>query len=275
MRSLKINIEEGFTLIELLIGIVLLGVVSLAMMQFFVMSSKFSASSNSGAEMQQDILTAQQLIAGRLKEAWYVYPTGSAIGLTNTNTKLVTNPRTGLLVWTIGDTPIGTTAVSTSHPILAMILPPLATGGFYRFYAYYAVLRSNWMTNIDKTQLPAADPNNPSTWVLAEYSANMPATFVPTGLPSAAPAVPASGNINLLADYIAPTTATGVTTAYDIFTYNPSTFTYTLNSGVIVTNLRSVRLNLAAFEASSGEDIRLPNRTDEYELTIGLPNLGK
>ncbi|RJF72803.1 prepilin-type N-terminal cleavage/methylation domain-containing protein [Deinococcus cavernae] len=66
--------RKGLTLVELLVGMTLMGIILTALVSFFTQSSKTSMQSSARADLQQETLNAQQLIAGKLKEAWYVYP---------------------------------------------------------------------------------------------------------------------------------------------------------------------------------------------------------
>lgn len=265
----------AFTLIELLVGMALMGVIMAALVAYFSQSSRISAQSSSRAELQQEVLNAQQLIAGKLKEAWYVYPPGQAIAMVSTNAPTSRNPVTENQNWTVG-----------THPILAMILPPTVvtvscasnTDGCYRFLAYYPVKRSVWVAGTLSTSWrnPGPDDTNGDAWVLAEYRANMPSTFAPSGFPpSPVPTVPNTGEANILSDYVAPTvTTTGFTTAANTYTL----FTYAAANGSTpaATNpVSSVTINLAVARQSRGTLLRLPNGTDEYGTTVFPANLGR
>lgn len=272
---MKHSSEAGFTLIELLVGMALIGIVLASLLNFFTQGSQVSAQSSSRAELQQEILTAQQLIAGKLKAAWYIYPPNQALALASSDAPTVRNPVTLNQNWTTG-----------THPILAMILPPIVTptptalcsaatpDRCYRFLAYYPVLRSAWVAGTSATSWrnPGLDTGNASTWILAEYRANMPSTFTPTGLPTTAPAVPLTGDANILSDYMAPTVPTpGFTTAassYSMFSYVPSTSSLSVP-------VTGVTLNLAATRKTAGVTLRLPNATDEYTISVYPTNLGK
>lgn len=267
--------RKGLTLVELLVGMALLGIILSALTSFFVQSSKTSVQSSVRAELQQETLNAQQLITGKLKEAFYIYPPGSSINKL-TETALTRNPITSNNNWNI------TSTAANNHPMLAMILPPRNPGltcaastaatpdpdGCYRFVAYYPVKRSDWLsgTATDSFRNPGADPtNDSSTWVLAEYRRVMPPTFDPSSYPFATPpAVPTSATANLLSDYIAPTIASGAT--YTMFTYT---------TGGTPSAVTSVTINLATSRNSSGKTIRLPGTTGTYSISVTPTNLGK
>ncbi len=277
---MKRHTQAGFTLLELLVGMVLIGIVMTTLLRLFTQGSQVSTQSSSRAEMQQDVLNAQQLIAGKLKEAWYVYPPGLTITMTGT---ALTQKPSGGNNWLVG-----------TDPILAMVLPPknaalsCATGtatstsgpdGCYRFLAYFPVKRSVWVTGtgIGSWRNPGPDDTNAETWVLAEYRG----TIAPgTGgtLPPTPPPVPTGNSANILSDYIAPTTVTtGFTTTTPVDnTY--TMFTYTAANGLAASATNpvwSVTLNLATTRKVTGTTLRLPNATDEYTVSVYPTNLGK
>ncbi|WP_288481466.1 prepilin-type N-terminal cleavage/methylation domain-containing protein [uncultured Deinococcus sp.] len=262
--------REGFTLLELLVSMALIGIVMAALFNFFSQTSSVSAQSSSRAELQQEVLTAQQLIAGKLKEAWYIYPAGTVITLggsgtnnTRKNPVATSNPQS----WTTG-----------TDPILAMILPPMTSGGAYRFYAYYPVLRSVWVgatggTSAPTSSNPGSDAvNDGSTWVLAEYRASLTLTST-TPFPSTPPPVPTTGDANLLTDYIAPSNAAGNT--YTMFSTLTPVSLSTPPAGSATSYVPGVTLSLATTRNTGGRVLRLPNATDEYDLTVYPTNLGK
>lgn len=262
----------GFTLVELLVGMALIGVVMTALFSFFQQGSQVSLQSSNRSELQQEVLNAQQMIAGKLREAWYIYPPGQAVALTVTNAPTARNPVSGNQFWTTG-----------THPMLAMILPPrVATAscltsidGCYRFLAYYPVLRSVWVSGTvsDSWRNPGDDSANANTWVLAEYRANFPGTFAPTAYPPASlPDVPGNGESNILADYVAPTVpASGFTTtsnAYSMFSYVPA-------SSSLAVPVTGVDFRLATTRRSASTTLRLPSATATYNISVYPTNLGK
>ncbi|QFP78200.1 prepilin-type cleavage/methylation domain-containing protein [Deinococcus sp. AJ005] len=248
----------------------LMGIVLGALLSFFTQGTRISSQSSSRADLQQEVLNVQQLIVGKLREAWYIYPAGQTLTLSSAVT--TRNPVTSNQSWN-----------TSTHPILAMILPPSNTAlacatnanGCYRFVAYYPVVRSVWISGVTATPWldPGSNANNAATWVLAEYRANMPASFVPTVFPPAAvPAVPQNGTANLLADFVAPTIVTpGFTTiasAYSMFSFLPT------NSSATVP-VSGVTLRVATTRQTVGTTLRLPNATDEYTISVYPTNLGK
>lgn len=264
--------HAGFSLVELLVAMALFGILMTAAVNFFTQTSRTSAQSMSYAEQQQELLNAQQLIVGRLKDAFYIYPAGQSISMSATNDPFVRNPVTGSNVWQIG-----------SSPIVAAILPPVNAGldcsvnidGCYRFTAYYAVQRDTWVSAAGSTawRNPGQDAANAATWVLAEYRAQMPASFSMSVnaatfvFPPTPPAVPITGTANLLADRIAPSVVTpGFTDAGA---------TYTMFAFSAGTAVNGVTFNVATAAKVGGTVIRRPNATDEYTLAVFPSNLGK
>lgn len=258
---------SGFTLIEMLIGLALMGVVLVAITTFYGQTAKLSSQAGSRADLQQDILSSQQLIAGRLRDAWYIYPTGQSFNLAGSGVNSRRNPITGMTTWTTG-----------THPILAVILPPKNVGAgacvpanmtgrdfCYRFFAYYPVTRSEWVsTASNSASNPGADALNSSAWVLAEYRAYFPATFAPTGALAAAPVPPTTGDANLLADYLLPATTAPT---FNMFEYTPNTAGATI---------QGVTIRLVGSRNVSGKVMRLPTPTNQqYQLAVFPPNLGR
>jgi len=286
----------GLTLVELLVGMLLIGIVLTAVGDFFSQSSRVASQTSSRAESQQEILNAQQLIAGRLWEAWYVYPAGKTFDLGPG--VLRSNP-----LWngTSGTTGVWTTG---TQPILAMILPPKVPGGIcttspnnagcYRFFAYYPVWRNSWVgatsTGTARTNNPGADSSNdPSVWVLAEYRSYYYGSTAapPFDLAYATPSIPppAGSDANLLADYLQPTTTAPTYSMFSFISPNPlvpifggaSNGPWVDDDGDGIANrpyVSGVVINLAARKNIGGTVLRLPS-TGTYALTISPRNVGK
>lgn len=279
--------QSGLTLVELLVGMALMGIVLTALVSYFSQSSHVAGESSSRAELQQELLNIQQLIAGRLKEAWYVYPAGQTLqlGASATSTaNLRRNPRTGYTNWLTG-----------TDPVLAVIVPPRAAGTCptaapssgsgaefcYRFFAYYPVKRSVWLfgttttsggVTTESASNPGKDPSNDATWVLAEYRKTLYG-FAPGAAPPTTTLD--GGDANLLADYVAPTVVTsGFTTTANTYTM----FGLLAANGAVTsaTNpVSGVTLSLATTRNSGGKVLRLPGQTGTYSITIYPANLGK
>lgn len=293
--------QAGFTLLELLVGMALMGIVLTALLNFFTQGSRVSTQSSNRAELQQEILNVQQLLAGRLKEAWYIYPADQTLqlGASPTSTAALRRnpiPNAG------GSTRYGTANWLTgSDPLLALILPPKSAGTCpadtatstekeagkdfcYRFFAYYPVRRSVWVdgtttvvggVSTQSASNPGTDTANAETWVLAEYRKTLYG-FSATDAPPTTTLD--GGDANLLADYIAPTVATtGFTTTTPINnTYTMFTLRAANGSATSSTNpVNGVTLSLATTRKTVGTTLRLPDASNEYEITIYPTNLGK
>lgn len=244
----KRTLTAGLTLVELLVAIAIFGIITLLVSQFFTSGTSISMASSSRAELQQEVLNAQQLMAANVKQAWYVYPAGSPVNMT---TSALTQKPGGGNNWVVG-----------ADPILAVILLPEAPGGNYRFRAYYPVQRSTWVAGTANSSWrnPGADAlNDASTWVLAEYRVNL----APAAVANIATALPTvtGGQANLLADYIAPTTV--------------SAAPYTMFSYVGAASNRAVTIRTAVSQQVGSQTLRLPGRTGAYEITATANNLGK
>lgn len=292
---------QGLTLVELLISMAIMGIVLIAITTFFGSTSDGAVQVNTRAELQQDVLNVEQLLASRIREAWYVYTPDRGAFPLGTGT-LRTNPLTGNGNWAL-DTVSGS-AVNGGH-LLALILPPenrsagctgSVTEGCYRFFAYYPVQRSVWVAgNVSNSaNNPGAGPDDANTWVLAEFRANYPAGLpsnlppqplpgagrpMPSNAPGAAnynyvPAVtvpglapPNTGAVNLLADNLAPMTAD-----QPMFTFLQEP---TVNNVHPAINLQEVVIRMAATQRVRGRAVRLPGADQFYELRAFPENLGR
>lgn len=280
--------QAGLSLIELLVALGILGLILGLLFDFFSRGGQVSTQTSVRAELQQDILNAQQLISGRLREAWYVYPPGQTLSLGNTPTSAPAFRRNPLVspdsaVWTTG-----------TQPILALIVPPLASGVCppesattaqkasgapfcYRFFAYYPVRRATWLSSaVGSTGQPSAshpgfDPDNGEVWVLAEYRKTLYG-FAP-GDPK--PLSVSNGDANLLADYLAPSVATPAAAAYTTAANTYELFSYDLVPGSGGTEVGQVTLRVAAARRSRGTLVRLPDAQGTYTLSVVLGNAGK
>ena len=280
---------HGFTLIELIIVLALVGIILLVLLTSLQGTTSAAAQTNTRSELQQELLNAQRLIAGRVQEALYVFPPGETFNLGTGN--LRKNPITSNGTWTVG-----------THPILAVILPPRNTTSscsgtdcLYGFFAYYPVKRSVWVGGTSGASNPGADSSNDSsTWVLVEYRNYYaaPPTFDASGH-VAIPSISSGSDANLLADYLAPTTTTGAT--YSMFSFNVPDPLLEI-PGAVVNGpgwhtpdpanpcnpcladhpyVTSVGIRLATQRQTAGRLLRLPDATGSYSLGAAPQNIGK
>lgn len=267
--------QAGLTLVELLVGMALFGLLMTVLYQTLSSATDGTGRLTSQGLLQQEALNGQAVIASRLKEAWYVYPGGSTLNFAN-NT-LIRNPSTNTSSFTVG-----------TQPVLAMILPPRASGatctpntannsGCYRFYAYYGMKRSDWVTAATGFKDPGAEPTGvPATWIIAEYQADY--VTRPT-VSATAPAIPptASDNsrINLLAESVAPALG-GASPAYQLFTLSTtSTGMGGQVPGWPTSYVNKVQFDLRVTQTYQGRTSTLPNASSAYTLVIYPENVGR
>lgn len=256
----------GLTLVELLVGIALMSIVVGALTSFFQQTTRSSMQSAARADLQQETLNTQQLITGRLKEAYLVFPAGTAVNFGSGG--LSKNPVTSTFNWTVG-----------THPILALVLPPRMPGatcgstldasdGCYRFFAYYGIDRSQWISSAPQANQPQADSANTSAWVLAEYRDFYPGVTTPPASATVPNSSAGTAQINLLSDYVAPANGTP---AYTMFQYGTAN-----GLASSATNpVNRVTLNLATARQIGGQLVRLPSATEQYTVSVTPANLLK
>ncbi|WP_425145753.1 prepilin-type N-terminal cleavage/methylation domain-containing protein [Deinococcus sp.] len=290
---------HGFTLIELLVALALLTLLLTAALTINVNTSKAAAQLQSRNDLLPELQIAQNYMAGKLKEAAYIFHFGDNVQLTvaGNTTK---NPRTGNSNWLVG-----------TDPIVAFVLPPqqVTAGGCwaasslpagsarndavsnacYAFYAYYGMKRFDYLAAVTGADDPGKSPDqsddaDPSTgtgagsWVLVEYRAyysssdtNFATNFSPasslTGYDTFPLDIPTGGSGRLLMDYLPNYSAPGATTS--LFTVP--------NTNVQTAGVTSVTVNLASQQRAGGKTIRVPSglTTDFATLTIYPRNVGK
>lgn len=239
---------RAFTLLEVLVSLALLALLGLVFVRIF--GSTFDATSNINArnDLLHEAQIAEQIIASKVKLAWYIYPPGTIMSLNSGNT--VKNVLAGSSTWIVDG--------GHAHPILAMVLPPkdaskdcnTNTDGCFRFYAYYAFPRSHYVSSITSSQKLDPDAQNDSaTWVLMEYrqtltgyTPNYTASPPCTNVPVPSNDFPGSGR--LLVEYVQPTDANP---NYKIFTFNAD---------------GSVEIRLRMLKKTNQRTVRVPPPTD-------------
>lgn len=200
---------RGITLIELLVGMAILGVLVLAFTQFFTSTLQVTGEFEQRNELLAEGQLAQQLVVSRLQEAWYVYPEGSSVNLTQPAAWQITNPASGSTSWTVG--PIFVAGILPPVSVGAPCAPadPTQTTGCYRFIAFYPIARAEYVANTagDLLRRLLPDAANPAAWVLVQYSGFLAAGAVTQGstAPTAGALATMGGvRVDLLADYITP-----------------------------------------------------------------------
>jgi prepilin-type N-terminal cleavage/methylation domain-containing protein len=207
-----VNRKAGFSLVELLVALGVLGIICTMVLQSVASSAQFSGTLNTSNELLREGQITVQLISNRVKEACYLHPNDTELSLVNTGFT-ATNPfnTSNQSRWVIG-----------KHPMVAMLLPPEPDSSDYRFFAYYAIPRSQYVNNATGAGNPGKDARNDSSvWMLMEYRSNIP--NVPAGTPcSSIPALATYADSirgksgNLLLDYVSPDDASST-----LFTVGP------------------------------------------------------
>lgn len=247
--------HRAFTLLEVLVTLLIVGLLGAVFLRVFLSTMDASGNVNARNELLHEAQVAEQIIASRVKAAWYVYPPGTDIVINGGNT--TKNAFKGSSHWIVGD-----------DPFLALVLPPDEPSkacaaypeGCYWFYAYYAFPRSHYRSAVgagSTNQLPA-DPRNDKTWVVMEFRKRL-GGFTPnnhcTNIP--VPAGGLSGSGRLLIEYVQPQSDAP---AYTIFTVNPD---------------QSVDLRLRMGKRTKRREVRVPPPSDPPLTLRAVPrNLG-
>lgn len=205
------------TLVELLVAAALMGVLMLAFTQVFGGSLRASGELNARNELLSEAQIAQQFVAAKLQNAFYVYPSGSAIQLSQSGATTQNTTRSGAgQQWRVG-----------TDPFIALLLPPTGRGQCpanaastsvknanrqfcFTFHAFYPVHRGT-LVRSGLASAPPHDPQNDDTWVLMEYRANLfdgvDRTLDQVAQPPLdRPDLYRSRSAQMLADYVQPTT---------------------------------------------------------------------
>jgi len=160
--------DRGFTLIEILTALGITSLLLLAFVRFYGSTLQTTHELHHQSELLHEGDIAHQLIASRIKEAWYIFPKGTKISLAQsgwTTQNRLENDE----AWTVGET------------FLALILPPERedvtcsenVNGCFRFFAYYPLPRWWYVQNANAAEALDKDPQNDAkVWVLMEYRSN-------------------------------------------------------------------------------------------------------
>lgn len=258
--------RRGFTLLELVIAMAVMGILMVSFIQFFVGSLKTAQDLDSRSELVAEGQIAHQLISARLQEAWYILPPATTVTLSHTSAWMITKPSGGT----------GWTVESSSEPFIAMVLPPTNLGqtcsssdtsGCYRFFAYYAIKRSDYVTNTSTRTNDRlfSDPSNPNALVLMQYSGFLPSGTVASNSTTTTVTPSSLHNIraDLLADYVVP-----VNTSVTFSNYQPFDLIGTAAPYRVVLDLRFSR-------TVQGRTIQLGGTSDSLKSEILAQNQGQ
>jgi prepilin-type N-terminal cleavage/methylation domain-containing protein len=264
--------NAGFTLLELLISLALLGVLLTAVVYINISTSRSAAALQSRNDLLPELQIAQNYMAGKLREAAYVFPPASNVQMTAAGSTSV-RPAGGNN-WVVG-----------TDPIVAFIVPPrtISAGACatattftvsdycYAFYAFYAMKRDVYVAAVTGSDDPGTDAgNDTSSWVLVEYRSYYSSATLNTnsGYLASAASIPTGNRGRLLMDYLP--VYSGATA---LFSTTNTTFSATGEAVGITT----VVMNLAALQSVAGQTIRLPSSivTDFASLTVYPRNVGK
>lgn len=268
---------QGFTLIELLIALLLVGIILTAVVYVNIETVRASAALQARNELLPELQVTQNYMAGKLKEAAYIFPNLSNIQMSVSGATTAKPPggsAGSVYNWVIG-----------TDPIIAFVMPPktvipngcaTATAAktatinntstyCYAFYAFYAIKRDAFVAATSGADDPGANgANDASSWVLVEYRAYydsagyLPSTaFIPTG-----------NTGQLLMDFL-PAQYSGAT---KLFTTNAASAAANQLAGST-----TVTINLAALKNVAGQMVRLPSgaSTDFNTLVVYPRNVGQ
>lgn len=249
--------QRGLTLVELLVGLTLAAVVTSALLSLNISTSQTSSLLNSRNDLLADTQLAQNYVAAKLREAAYVFPSGTALTLSATGSFSTRKPGSTGSTWTVG-----------TDPIVAVILPPEESGSCggsapqfcYTFYAYYPVERRVVTAGASGAAQPGPDArNDPTAWMLMEYRHSYASLALGTVLGPAQATDLGGGDGQIVMDYLRPAAATESA----LFSQEDGQ-----QQGVSRLTLR-----LAAARLGSSET-RVPS-SGRYEVAVYPRNVGK
>lgn len=274
MKSLRLSPRrhvQAFTLIELLIALLLVGIILAAVVYVNIETVRASASLQARNQLLPELQMAQNYMAGKLKQAAYIFPNGSNIQMSVSGATTAKPPggsAGSIYNWVVG-----------TDPIIAFVLPPktvtsgncatattMTTSNFcYAFYAFYAMKRDAFVAATSFADDPGTNgANDASSWVLVEYRAYYnTAGFLPSTT-----SIPTGNTGQLLMDFL-PAQYAGVT---KLFTINAAAAAANQFAGST-----TVTINLAALQNVASQVVRLPSNlaTDFNTLVVYPSNVGK
>ena len=281
---------QAFTLIELLIALVLVGIILAAVVYVNIETVRASASLQARNQLLPELQVAQNYMAGKLKQAAYVFQDGANISMAASGATTYNAPQASYN-WQIG-----------RDPIVAFILPPKMVGKIviisgtptqilcatarnadeasdlcYAFYAFYAIKRSvlvDPITGVKGADNPGANSANDATaLVLMEYRgyySNFGANpfSPPQGYRASTSDIPTGNAGQLLMDYLP---------AYPTGTKLFQSAGATANATTEVPGSTTLTIKLAALQIVAGQTVRLPSTvaTDFNTLIVYPSNVGK
>lgn len=272
MKSLRLSSRrhvQAFTLIELLIALLLVGIILAAVVYVNIETVRASASLQARNQLLPELQMAQNYMAGKLKQAAYIFPNGSNIQMSVSGATTAKPPggsAGSIYNWVVG-----------TDPIIAFVLPPktvtsgncatattmTASNFCYAFYAFYAMKRDAFVAATSFADDPGTNgANDASSWVLVEYRAYYnTAGFLPSTT-----SIPTGNTGQLLMDFL-PAQYAGVT---KLFTTNAAAANQFAGS-------TTVTINLAALQNVASQVVRLPSNlaTDFNTLVVYPSNVGK
>lgn len=270
------RLNHGFTLVELLIALALLGIILTAVVSVNIGTARAAAALQARNDLQPELQLTQNYMAGKLREAAYIFPVGANIQM-SVNGATTAKPD-GSQNWVVGN---------TAAPILAFIVPPKTVGTTpltncagassqseiadrcYAFYAFYPMKRDAYVAAVTGADDPGANSLNDATaWVLMEYRGYYSDAALNTnsGFLNSTTAIPTGNRGRMLMDYLLPTNATT-----PLFTEaNAPAAALSQSAGVT-----TVSMNLAASQNVVGQIVQVPAASTFSSLTVYPRNVGK
>ena len=276
---------QAFTLIELLIALLLVGIILAAVVYVNIETVRASALLQARNQLLPELQVAQNYMAGKLKQAAYIFPNGSNIQMSVSGATTAKPPggSTGSTYnWKVG-----------TDPIIAFVLPPktvtsgncatattmTASNFCYAFYAFYAMKRDAFVAATSFADDPGTNgANDANSWVLVEYrayysssavnfAAGFSSTSPLTGYSTSTNNIPTGNAGQLLMDFLPSNYNSGVT---KLFTTSAASITQAPGSTTVTTNL-------AALQNVASQVVRLPGNlaTDFNTLVVYPSNVGK
>lgn len=185
------NTKSGFTLIEILISLFIMSIMITAFAKLMSTTFKGMRTVTQSTELTTEAQLSTPIIVDRLQSAACIFPPGTNISFGNLELHQNTVRPGADSNWIVG-----------TDPVLAMFMPPAAsTPNEYKFFAYYPIVRSAYMTTNQIGPSPDVQ-NDDSVWMILEYKN----TLTLPSRPNCDGTVDLTGGPNprYLADFIEP-----------------------------------------------------------------------